>query len=293
MSIRATIDKDTRRAKVGMKHLPRAYEDKQESQQQKTTITDLIDKNGVKPEDFQAVCDEHPELIYAIGGGNTCSALANAADDVVTRYVRKKGKMVASTGGCLPGTRRIYANASKDYNIPDSLNNEDSRRAIVESRLPYQKNNGGGNGYVALEASGDYITVSIENTAYGKQKNDPMNHEMNEKVRNIQPGITITIDSIEDVQTRKLLGNTAGGIYGHIAVKRNDGNWGCDFNQHSINFARYGKYARICIPKDAEISEEYAQLLIEQAQKRQEQENNNQKTDAVKIATAKKARDGR
>jgi hypothetical protein len=52
----------------------------------KVTITSLMEQAGVTSADFQAVCNEHPELLGEIGGGKTCEALAKAADQVVTQY---------------------------------------------------------------------------------------------------------------------------------------------------------------------------------------------------------------
>lgn len=228
---------------------------------QTVKISELMQNYGITAEDFQAVYKDNPEIINALGGGKTCKKLAKSADRVITEY--RNGKPV--TGKCLPGVRDIYDKAGVD-----SLNNQTSRNAIIRSRFSYQKNNGGGNGYVGLEASGDYFTIKVKNEAYGKTKNGPEDKKMNELLQDIQPGITITVDSIENNSDRQKAGNTNGGKYGHIAVKRNDGNWGCDFNQNSINFDRYGKYARICVPKDAEISSEYAQMLIEYAQERQQ-----------------------
>lgn len=227
--------------------------------QEKIKISDLMENHGVTVEDFQAVYEKNPEIIYALGGGETCKKLANSADRVVTK--RRRG--IPLTGHCLPGVRNIYSQASID-----SLSCDIAREAMIKSRMPYQKTNGGGNGYIALEASGDYLTIKIENKAYNKPKNSPENKEMNDIVKDVNPGITVTVDSISDRMVRAKTGNNVGGTYGHIAVKRNDGCWGCDFKQETINFARYGEYARICIPKDAEISSEYANMLIEEANER-------------------------
>lgn len=232
-----------------------------EDAQAKYSIQELMAEYNVLPDDFQTLCNKDPEIIKAIGGGKSCENLANAADKVRTKYNRG----IAVTGYCLPGVRNIYNKCQND-----SLSCQPAQTAIVASRLPYQKTNGGGNGYVALEASGNYVVFAIENKAYGKQRRGPEEQAMNDMVQQVQPGITLTVDSIENTQMRIKTGNTNGGKYGHIAVKRHDGNWGCDFNQKSINFTRYGKYTRICVPKDAYVSEEYAQKLIETAKERQQ-----------------------
>lgn len=224
--------------------------------QNRISISDLMKKNGVSAQDFQAICNQYPDLAFDIGGGATCNRLANAATKV---------KAKSSSHSCLSGVRGIYQRA----NIA-SLNCAKAQRALLKSRKPYQNNNGGGNAYEALNASGDYLVVSIKNTAYGKGKSSPENKALNAQIQNINPGVTLTVDSISNDRDRIAAGNTPGGIFGHIAVKGNDQKWGSDFKQSTVNFARYGENIRFCFPKDATVSPEFAQLLIEQARLRQQ-----------------------
>lgn len=280
MTTAITMRNDTKKAQRQLKR-PRSNEDNTNPRQASGTvkqvandtqerikISDLMEKNGVTAEDFQAVYEKNPEIINDLGGGETCKKLARSADKVVTKY---KGGLPL-TGKCLPGVREIY-----NRERVDSLACDEARKALLESRKPFQKTNGGGNGYVALEASGDYIIIKIENKAYNKPKNGTENKEMNDMIKKVKPGITVTLDPIDDSTLRAKNGN--GGKYGHIAVKRNDGYWGCDFKQQTINFSRYGEYWRICTPKDAEISSKYAQMLIETANERQQKQE--QKKDKV------------
>ena len=240
---------------------------------QPMSVHELMEKYGVTAEDFQAVCEENPQLITCVGGGKTCEELAKSADRVQTKY--QNGQPI--TGKCLPGVRSIYSQCKND-----SLSCKAAQEAIVRSRLPYQSTNGGGNGFVALEASGNYITLAIENKAYGTPKNSAENAEMNRFVKGVQPGITLTVDSIEDPAMRQKCGNNNGGKYGHIAVKRHDNCWGCDFKQDTINFSRYGRYARVCVPTDAIVSGKYTQKLIERAQNRQQANSQNLQMAAIR-----------
>ena len=228
---------------------------------ERVSINDLLQRTGVKPEDFQAVCNEHPEIIQNIGGGPTCARLAASSDNVRSRYVN--GKVV--TGSCLRGVDNIYAQCRND-----SLSCREAQIAKQNYKRSYQSANGGTCGYAALEGSGNYISVAIRNEAYGTtSRNSPEYARMNNLFRGVQPGVTVTIDSIDDTNMRKRLGDTAGGKYGHIAVKRNDGNFACDFVQKDFNFCRYGEYAHACFPKDAAVPREYAEMVIAQAQIRQ------------------------
>lgn len=225
---------------------------------ERVSINDLLQNTGVKPEDFQAVCDEHPEIIQNIGGGPTCASLARSSDRVRTVY--SNGKPV--TGSCLRGVDNIYATCRND-----SLSCRNAQIAKQNYRRSYQTVNGGTCGYAALEGSGNYISVAVRNEAYGTtNRKSPEYARMNNLFRGVQPGVTVTIDSIEDANVRKRLGDTAGGKYGHIAVKRNDGKFACDFVQGDFNFCRYGEYAHACFPKDATISREYAEMVIARAQ---------------------------
>ena len=220
---------------------------------ERVSINDLLQRTGVKPEDFQAVCNEHPEIIQNIGGGPTCARLAASSDNVRSRYVN--GKVV--TGSCLRGVDNIYAQCRND-----SLSCREAQIAKQNYKRSYQSANGGTCGYAALEGS-----VAIRNDAYGTtDRKSPEYARMNNLFRGVQPGVTVTIDSIDDTNMRKRLGDTAGGKYGHIAVKRNDGNFACDFVQKDFNFCRYGEYAHACFPKDATISREYAEMVIARAQ---------------------------
>lgn len=241
----------------------------------KVTITSLMKQAGVKSADFQAVCNEHPELLGEIGGGKTCEALAKAADQVVTRY-GPNGK--AKVGMCKSGVDAIHANAARRYGLPtDSLHSQKSQEAIVQYRRerPYQgKSNGGCNLYAGLENSGDYVTVAVKNTAYlaTGANTTAKNKEMNDLFIRCQPGVTMTIDDVGN--RRSSQAQTAGGKWGHTAVranktKRQGRPWACDFEQDEFNFARYGEYAHACFPKDACVSEEYAKMIIAKAQERQ------------------------
>ena len=234
--------------------------------QDKVNIDVLMAEAGVTKEDFQAVCDEHPEIIQNIGGGPTCQKLAGSADKVRNSY-GADGKL--KTGSCLSGVNNIYNNCKVD-----SLTNKDAYKYKVETLQPYQRGVPGGCcGYEVLEKSGDFISLSVKNSAYGYNSSIRSNEEMNDLFKKVQPGVTVTVDDIRDSSVRGKLGNTAGGKYGHIAVKRNNSQFACDFVQNKISFSRYGEYAHACFPKDAQISQEYAEMVIAKAQERQAKEN--------------------
>ena len=237
-----------------------------DGQDKPSTSVESLLAAGVKAEDFQAVFDKNPDLLGQIGGGPTCAKLAKAADKVVTKY-RANGQAI--TGNCKLGVDTIHSRAD----LPtDSLHTAPSLQAIEYDRMlhSYQgKARGGCNVDEGLLASGDYIIVDVENTAYLKNKNGPENKEMNQLFLTCQPGVTMTVDAVDDRSTAQA--KTAGGKYGHTAVKTSKTSrnpWACDFAQNDINFARYGKTAHVCFPKDAEASAEYAKMLIEQTQER-------------------------
>jgi len=251
-------------------------------QTDKVSVQDLLDKAGVTSEDFQAVCDQHPELIQHIGGGATCGVLGTVATTVKNEYTTdKNGKKKVKAGRCHSGVIEIHRKAN---NIVERGKNPDTKGAMTDSLFtqeakqagetyrkerPYQGGSNGGCSEVAMfKASDDYVTVAVPNKAYGKYKGCKESQELNSLFYGVQPGVTITVDSIEDNAMRKRQGNTNGGKWGHCAVKRKDGRFACDFVQTSIDFSRYGEYAHACFPKDASVPKEYAQMLIEQAQKR-------------------------
>lgn len=244
----------------------------------KVSINDLMQQAGVRGEDFQAVCNENPELLGAVGGGKTCEALAKAADDVKTKYVGGK----AQVGMCKSGVDAIHYNAASKYGLPtDSLHSADSTKAIAQYRKerPYQgSSNGGCNLYAGLESSNDYVTVAVKNEAYRKTKGGQEDKRMNQLLLQCQPGVTVTVDAVED---RKIAqAQTAGGKWGHTVVRANKTKsagrpWACDFEQGDINFPRYGEYAHVCFPKDAYVSKDYAKMLIEKAMNRPANEQTN------------------
>ena len=270
---------DTKEKEKENKHKPQQHSTIIQSIKGDLSISDLMKKYHVTADDLQAICDKIPEAIGEIGGGGTCKKLARAADKVRTKY-GSDGK--PKTGDCVIGTRRIYNNAGIS-----SLSCKQAWDAMAEARKSYQNTNGGCNGYKALDASGDTISIAIKNTAYGKKRDSKEDLEMNEFFNLVQPGVTISVDSIEDPKVRAKQGNTKGGKYGHIAVKRSDGNWGCDFNQKDINFARYGEYAHISFPKDAKVPAELAKLLVAQAISRQQAQARQQQTQYYAMASAK------
>ncbi len=248
-----------------------------------TTSIDSLLAAGVKPEDFQALLNEKPEFLGNIGGGPTCEALTKSANNVKTEYVNGKAK----TGNCKAGVDTIHINAGLKI---DSLHTSVATQAMEQDRIEHsyqKKSKGGGNVDEGLLASGNYIVLNVENKAYLKSKNSPENKEMNKLFLTCRDGVTMSVDSIEDRTIPQA--NTAGGTYGHTAVRKSRGNpWGCDFDQEEINFARYGKTAHACFPKDAEVSEAYAKMLIEKAQERTGQclsvEENTKNYEATKTA---------
>ena len=253
------------------KQIDATYQTISGGQNKPTTSVESLLAAGVTPEDFQAVFEQNQGLLGAIGGGPTCTKLAQAADKVVTKYKRdsKTGKMVPDVGNCKTGVDNIHSSA----NLPtDSIHSEPSLAAMEQDRKEhtYQGGSKGGcNVDEGLLASGDYIVIDVPNTAYLKQYKGPEWKEMNELFLTCQPGVTMSIDAVDDRGTSQA--QTAGGKYGHTAVRRSknsDHKWGCDFAQDDINFSRYGRTAHACYPKDAEVSEEYAKLLIEHAQQR-------------------------
>lgn len=264
----------------------------------KISIQDLMKQANVKGEDFQAVCNDCPELLGEIGGGKSCEALAKAADVVKTKYVDGK----AQTGMCKSGVDAIHRKAVS-FGLPkDSLHTAASVKAIDDYRKkrPYQgASNGGCNIYAGLESSNDYVTVAVKNEAYCKSKGCTEDKKMNSVLLQCQPGVTVTIDAVEDRNISQA--KTAGGKWGHTVVRANKTKtlgrpWACDFEQGDINFSRYGEYAHICFPKDAYVSKDYAKMIIAKAQERQAKEQAHESSvqiaDKEQIKQAMKSQQG-
>ena len=256
-SIRESVDLANNTEIVTEISLPSAQQKYQEiaGNNDEIDIKTLMDNAGVCKEDFQALCNEHPEMIAQIGGGKTCTDLAKVADRV---------NIIGNGGYCLPGVRKLYFQCQND-----SMTNASALRAQTQytTEHRYQGTNGGCSGYETLEGSGNYVSVALKNTAYGKAKGCEENTVMNNLFKTVQPGITVTMDSVEDNNMRRSMGHN-GAKYGHIAVKRSDNRFACDIRQENIGFTRYGEYAHVCFPKDAYVSKEYAEMLIEKAQTR-------------------------
>lgn len=217
------------------------------------SIQTLLDR-GITPDMFQSLCDENPQMIQCIGGGPTCDSLARAADQKASTAGRMEGK-------CLAGVKDIYQRAQVD-----SLQYGNSATNLYRQQRSYQgTSNGGSSGYVALENSGDFISVSIPNQAYGtsNRRYTDQDNNMNGLVSGLRPGVTITIDDILDQNMRQTKGDTPGGRWGHIAVSTSrDGEFCCDGRQQSFNFPRYGENVHICFPKDACVDKNIAMQLI-------------------------------
>ncbi len=223
-------------------------------------IKELYDDFGVTDEDLQKLYDENPEILKQIGGGPTCEEWAKQADKVETKYDENNK---AITGGCLAGVQNIANMAS----MGDTL----SVANLEKYRKDYQGNsNGGCATHLALDASGDFMSIKIKNEAYGLGY-DGKNSLMDNIVGQLQPGVIISCDSIEDEKMRDKMGNTLGGRYGHVAVKRNDGCLACDFKQTDVNFGRYGEFIYVSYPKDAQMNRYYAKKLVEIASERQKE----------------------
>lgn len=224
--------------------------------QDRVTIETLMKRCGVTAEDMQVVANEHPEIISQIGGGSTCQRLADEAS-------RRGGRALGQCGG---GTRRIYEAAGC---ANDSINSPAARYARDQYRQNYPfkgRDPGADSFYIGLEASGNYVSIDVENRAYRGTKGGHEDCQMNGYLRTVQPGVTVSFDCVFDRGISQA--GTAGGKWGHVAVKRNDGKFQCDGTQQSINCARYGPQIHVSFPKNASIPREYALLLIQQQQER-------------------------
>ena len=241
------------------KQIDATYQTINGGQNKPTTSVESLLSAGVTPEDFQAVMDADPELAHNIGGGPTCKKnLANI----------NVGLDPNAKSSCLKSCQKI---------IPDSLGrtsfNDIAYNEYRNDRTWQGSINGGCAAYTVLDHSGDYISVGMKNKAYKKTKNSKEDKEMNEYVRQVRPGCVVSWDCIDDTETRLALGNTNGGKWGHVCVMGPvlpDGkSEGYSYlRQKTFNNPRYGEELHISFPKDAEVSEEYAKLLIEHAQQR-------------------------
>lgn len=232
------------------------------------SINDLMEKAGVTSEEFQTLCDKDPTMIQRIGGGKTCEDLAEAA------YEKAHGNPL--TGSCLGGVQAIFGKAGQS----DSLAIKSPKVQEIRLSKSYQGgSNGGAVGYVALEEGNNFITVTIDNKAYGTKDNlySPENNDMNALFAGCQPGVVMTVDDIVDDNLRTKKGNTGGGKYGHIAVATDhrigsNRAWGSDGEQSIFNFPRYGAKAHAFFPKNAMANKEDAENLIALACKRKNKE---------------------
>lgn len=275
-SLSAQMMNDAQRlSNVGNPVDPSKQYDEISNGQEQVTIETLMRQAGVTAEDIQVVANTHPEIISRIGGGRTCERLADEAS-------RRGGRALGQCGG---GTRRIYEAAGC---ANDSINSPAARYARDQYRrnYPFKGNDPGADSfYIGLEASGNYVSIDIENHAYRKARGGQEDREMNEYLRTVQPGVTVSFDCVFERDISQA--GTAGGKWGHVAVKRNDGKFQCDGTQSSINCARYGPQIHVSFPKDASIPREYALLLIQQQQERTSDPNSQYPADVRRRTAAK------
>ena len=140
------------------------------------------------------------------------------------------------------------------------------------------RSNSGCNVYIPLEKSGLFTTVSIENKAYSrvgrKENKTAENQEMNDFIRRLPPGTTISIDNrVDEFSGRRLPKDNQGIIHGHTCVINNRHNPACDYEQRNgVNFNRYGPKVNISLSKDMEASQKFAELCIEAKLTREQKE---------------------
>ncbi|MBR2136519.1 MAG: hypothetical protein IJ852_00970 [Alphaproteobacteria bacterium] len=271
-SLSAQMMNDAQRlSNVGNPVDPSKQYDEISNGQEQVTIETLMRQAGVTAEDIQVVANAHPEIISQIGGGKTCEEAARSASS--------RGGV--ARGQCGSGTRKVLVGARGMSCDSIQSNVAQNARAEYSRSLGFQKGQAGGDSvYIGLEATGNYISIDIENEAYGKTTtyNGPLDRSMWTTVSKISPGAVLSFDPIFDPVWRqqaaaghKTYGNTpwtAGAIWGHAGVMTNDEDVQCDGRQKRIPFSRYGPQIHVSYPKDAFVPKEYALLCIQQAQER-------------------------
>ena len=97
---------------------------------------------------------------------------------------------------------------------------------------------------------------------------------MNDFIRRLPPGTTISIDNrVDEFSGRRLPKDNQGIIHGHTCVINNRHNPACDYEQRNgVNFNRYGQKVNISLSKDMEASQKLAELCIEAKLTREQKE---------------------
>lgn len=237
------------------------------------TIDELIQEYGVRPEDIQVVANEHPEIATKIHGGKTMNTLSNS--------VRTK-KARGTVGHCAGGTYDYYTAAPDTAVIVTSPAFAQGRieYAKEDNKARFKKNSkkqldpGADSFYRGLEQTGKFISIDVDNKAYGlnTRNGGAADKEMDAYLKSLPPGATVSFDCYEDRSSPKA--NTGGGKWGHVGIVGDDNYMmHCDFNQSDVDNARYGKQLHVCYPTDAYVPAEYAEMLIEQAKKRENDKN--------------------
>ena len=225
-------------------------------------LAELMQKTGVTKTDIQAVVDNNPALLYELSPGETNRKLARAAGNIKDETV----------GKCTLGVQNIFGRAGMGEIL--SGNNPD----WPQKEPGAGRSNSGCNVYIPLEKSGLFTTVSIENKAYSrvgrKENKTAENQEMNDFIRRLPPGTTISIDNrVDEFSGRRLPKDNQGIIHGHTCVINNRHNPACDYEQRNgVNFNRYGPKVNISLSKDMEASQKFAELCIEAKLTREQKE---------------------
>lgn len=228
------------------------------------SIADLM-KNGVTQEDIQAVFRKNPETIEAIKAGPTGKNLAKRAAGV-------KGNCA---GNCLSGVQTIHSGITTDSDTKradkDVLSGQNPDWPAKVTGSPY---NSACNTYKVLEKSGQYLTLTYPNKAYGKTESSAENQAMKDFNKKIPMGTTVCTDNnIPDGYRGRVDGLGLSAIHGHVWVIDTKGNSCSDGVQpDGPNFTRYGKNMHISIPKDCTVTKDFALEILKQKNARLQQQ---------------------
>ena len=239
-------------------YVQQMYNNLEKNEDNTVSLSTLMEKGKVTPEDLQAVFSENKELLFQLQPGRTNEQYATAA-------VINSNKGCA--GGCLSGIQKMSYMVEGNNRILDKYsNNWKGVGADGEKRSACDA-------YLALENSGLYTTITLPNLAYkghyGCEETDTMRNFNSQ----LPIGTLVCIDARYTDEERGYRDTGDGQTHGHI--------WTLDKQHRTISdglepngpsFHNYGENIHISLSHDIKVPPEVAHKVLEHSMNRMQQE---------------------
>ncbi|MCM1323353.1 MAG: hypothetical protein NC218_04260 [Acetobacter sp.] len=214
------------------------------------SIEELMKSCGVNRADIQDVFEENKDYFAKLEPGKNNKNLATKANKVSGRC----------EGGCLAGVQRM---------CPELGGENPNWRGKKEYN---SSANSACNAPEVLEKGGKYVTVEVDNLAFGRGAGSPEDRKMKEFNKTLPAGTIAALDNYkpEELHGRRPQNNSQ--KHGHVWVQDEKGDACSDGRQpDGPNFSRYGRKMFVCVAKDCRVPKKIAVELIKRRQEREQE----------------------